>query len=630
MSNEQQGNLKVNTENIFPIIKKFLYSDHEIFLRELVSNAVDACQKVKTLAVAGEITHDGGGLRVEIIADKNAKTLTIRDNGIGMTAAEVEQYINQIAFSGAEEFVSKYKDAQIIGHFGLGFYSAFMVSKLVEIQTLSQRSGSEAVKWSCDGSPNYVMGKGEKSTPGTDIILHLADDSVEFSEDTRINGILTKYCKFMPIEIVFGEKSDWVESEETDEEGKKKEKEIKVANVINNTLPLWIKKPSDLGADDYQKFYRELYPFNFDEPVFHIHINVDYPFNLTGILFFPKMKNNFEVQKNKVQLYCNQVFITDEVKNILPDFLTLLHGVVDSPDIPLNVSRSYLQEDANVKKISSHITKKVSDKLMSMFNQDRKDFEQKWQDIGVFIQYGVLTDEKFAEKANSFTLYKNSDNQYYTLDEFREKVKDHQVDKNGDCVVLYADSVETHFTAISAAKERGYEVIIIDGPLAPHFISQVEQKNEKVKFKRIDSDVVEKLIEKDEELPSVLSEDQKKDIKAALEKFVDTKIYHVEFASLSPNDAPFIITQNEFMRRMKEQSLMGGGGFYGTLPDSYNLVANSNHKLFSETISNAEGGVVLQESKVKQAIDLALLSKGLLKGESLDLFVKRSYSMMTD
>ena len=630
MTNQQKGNLKVNTENIFPIIKKFLYSDHEIFLRELISNAVDACQKVKTLAIAGEIAQPAEGLKVEVIADKNAKTLTIRDNGIGMTAEEVEQYINQIAFSGAEEFVNKYKDAQIIGHFGLGFYSAFMVSKLVEIKTLSQKSGSESVHWSCDGSPNYEMGNGDKTTPGTDIILHLTDDSLEFSEDARVNGILTKYCKFMPVEIVFGEKSEWVETDETDEEGKKKEKEIKVANVINNTHPLWIKRPSDLKDEDYSKFYRELYPYTFDEPVFHIHINVDYPFNLTGILFFPKMKNNFEVQKNKVQLYCNQVFITDEVKNILPDFLTLLHGVVDSPDIPLNVSRSYLQEDAHVKKISSHITKKVADKLLSMFNQDRADFEQKWQDIGVFIQYGVLTDEKFAEKAPAFTLFKTSTDQYYTLEELQSKLKDLQTDKDGNCVVLYADSVEEHFSAIAAAKDRAYEVIILDGPLAPHFISHLEQKNDKLKFKRVDSDILEKLIAKEDELPSTLSEDQKKELKTALEKFIDTKTYHLEFANLSPTDAPFVVTQNEFMRRMKEQSVMGGGGFYGTLPDSYNLVANSNHQLFSQTISGNDGGVILPEEKVKQAIDLALLSKGLLKGESLDHFVKRSYHLLAE
>lgn len=622
MTTQTEGTLKVHTENIFPIIKKFLYSDHEIFLRELVSNAQDACQKVKTLSISGEIKHDGKGLRVEVIADKNANTLTIRDNGIGMTQEEVEKYINQIAFSGAEEFVEKYKDAQIIGHFGLGFYSAFMVSKQVEIQTLSQREGATPVHWSCDGSPNFTMEPGNRTTPGTDIILHLADDSIEFAEESRVQGILDKYCKFMPNEIQFGEKSDWIESDEVDDKGEKKEVEVKVPNIINNTEPLWLKKPADLNDEDYKKFYRELYPMTFDEPLFHIHINVDYPFNLTGILFFPKMKNNFEVQKNKVQLYSNQVFITDEVKNILPDFLTLLHGVVDSPDIPLNVSRSYLQEDANVKKISSHISKKVADKLQSMFNNDREDFEKKWDDIGTFIQYGMLTDEKFYEKAEKFSLLKTAEDKFLTLSELKEKIQDTQKDKKGEVVVLYANNKEEQHAQIDAAKERGYQVIILDGPLAPHFISQAEQKNSGLRFKRVDADVMDKLIEKSDEMPSTLSDDQKNNLKTALENFVDKKKFQVEFASLSPTEAPFVVTQNEFMRRMKEQSMMGGGGFYGTLPDSYNLVANANHPMFSNSITDAEGKPVLNEEKVKQAIDLALLAKGLLKGEDLTKFVK--------
>lgn len=619
---QTEGTLKVHTENIFPIIKKFLYSDHEIFLRELVSNAQDACQKVKTLSISGEIKHDGKGLRVEVVADKNANTLTIRDNGIGMTQEEVEKYINQIAFSGAEEFVEKYKDAQIIGHFGLGFYSAFMVSKQVEIQTLSQREGATPVHWSCDGSPNFTMEPGNRTTPGTEIILHLADDSIEFAEESRIQGILDKYCKFMPNEIQFGVKSDWVEGEEVDENGEKKEVEVKVPNIINNTEPLWLKKPADLQDEDYKKFYRELYPMTFDEPLFHIHVNVDYPFNLTGILFFPKMKNNFEVQKNKVQLYSNQVFITDEVKNILPDFLTLLHGVVDSPDIPLNVSRSYLQEDANVKKISSHISKKVADKLQSMFNNDREDFERKWDDIGTFIQYGMLTDEKFYEKAEKFSLLKTAEDKFLNMSELKEKIQDTQKDKKGDVVVLYANNKEEQHAQIDAAKERGYQVIILDGPLAPHFISQAEQKNSGLRFKRVDADVMDKLIEKTDEMPSTLSEDQQNNLKTALENFVDKKKFQVEFASLSPTEAPFVVTQNEFMRRMKEQSMMGGGGFYGTLPDSYNLVANANHPMFSNSITDAEGKTVLNEEKVKQAIDLALLAKGLLKGEDLTKFVK--------
>jgi molecular chaperone HtpG len=624
MSTMTEGQLKVHTDNIFPIIKKFLYSDHEIFLRELVSNAVDACQKVKTLSVSGEINHDGKKLLVEVIADKSANTLTVRDSGIGMTTEEVEKYINQIAFSGAEEFVEKYKDAQIIGHFGLGFYSAFMVAKQVEIQTLSQRAGATPVHWTCDGSPNFSMGEGTRTTPGTEITLHLADDALEFAEESRIEGILTKYCKFMPIDIQFGEKSEWVDGEETEENGDKKQIETKVPNIINNTAPLWMKKPADLTDEDYKTFYHELYPMSFDEPLFHIHVNVDYPFNLTGILFFPKMKNNMEVQKNKVQLYSNQVFITDEVKNILPDFLTLLHGVVDSPDIPLNVSRSYLQEDANVKKISSHITKKVADKLQSMYNNDKADYESKWDDIGMFIHYGMLSDDKFYEKAEKFALLKTTSDGYYTADDLKEKVKDTQKDKKGDIIFLYANNKEEQFTAIQDAAERGWDVVLLDGPLAPHYISKLEQKMTGVRFKRVDADVMDKLIEQEENTASALSDEQKQGITSALEKLIDTKKYSLEFANLSPKDAPFVVTQNEFMRRMKEQSVMGGGGFYGALPDSYNLVANANHPLFGQTVTDNEGQTMLNEMKVKQAIDLALLSKGLLKGEELSKFVKRS------
>jgi len=623
---QTEGKLKVNTENIFPIIKKFLYSDHEIFLRELVSNAVDACQKVKTLSISGEVKHDGNNLRVEVIADKNAKTLTVRDNGIGMTKDEVEKYINQIAFSGAEEFVEKYKDAQIIGHFGLGFYSAFMVAKQVEIITLSQKERSKPVYWTCDGSPNFTMTTGEKTTSGTDIILHLADDSLEFLEEDRINGILNKYCKFMPVDIQFGEKSEWIEdpSGEKDEKGEVKSVEVKVPNIINNTQPLWMKKPVDLKDEDYSAFYHELYPMSFDEPLFHIHVNVDFPFNLTGILFFPKMKNNMEVQKNKVQLYSNQVFITDEVKNILPDFLTLLHGVIDSPDIPLNVSRSYLQEDANVKKISAHITKKVGDKLQAMFNSDRPDFEKKWDDIGVFINYGMLTDDKFYEKAEKFSLLKSAEGNYFTLEELKEKIKDTQKDKKGETVVLYANNQDEHHAAIAAAKERGYEVIILDGPLSTHTISQLEQKNSGIRFKRVDSDIIDKLIEKDDQMPSALTDEEKEKIKVSLEELVDKKKFMIEFESMSPTEAPFTVTQNEFMRRMKEQSAMGGGGFYGALPESYNLVANANHPLFNTTVDDSA-----RNEKLKQAIDLALLSKGLLKGEDLTRFVKRSLELIS-
>ncbi len=624
------GTINVQTENIFPIIKKFLYSDHEIFLRELVSNAVDACQKVKTLSVAGEIASDASGLKVEVILNKEAKTITIKDNGIGMTAEEVDKYINQIAFSGAEEFVEKYKDAQIIGHFGLGFYSAFMVAKQVDIDTLSHKKDSKAVTWTCDGSPNFTMGDSTRQTPGTDIILHLADDSLEFLENDRINGILTKYCKFMPIHIEFGTRTEWLDDEVASEEGADHEnpKKIDVPNIINNTHPAWMKKPAELQDQDYKDFYRELYPMSFDEPLFHIHVNVDYPFNLTGILFFPKMKASMEVQKNKVSLYSNQVFITDEVKNILPDFLTLLHGVIDSPDIPLNVSRSYLQEDANVKKISAHITKKVGDKLQSMFNNDRPDFEKKWDDIGVFIQYGILTDEKFAEKATQFALYKSADSKYCTLEELKDKVKETQKDKKGDTILLYANNMDDHHSAIAEAQERGYEVLLMDGPLTPHFIQKVEMANSGLHFRRVDADIMSKLIEKEENNISALSEDVKASVKTALEELVDSKKYQLSFENMSPTDAPFVVTQNEWMRRMKEQSVMGGGGFYGALPESYNLVANANHPMFASLVTDAEGKVAFDNNKFKQAIDLAMLAKGLLKGEDLTAFVKRSWGMM--
>lgn len=623
------GTINVQTENIFPIIKKFLYSDHEIFLRELVSNAVDACQKVKSLSIAGEISSDAGNLKVEVVLDKEAKTITIRDNGIGMTADEVEKYINQIAFSGAEEFVEKYKDAQIIGHFGLGFYSAFMVAKQVDIHTLSHWQDSKAVMWSCDGSPNFTMNEMEKATPGTEIVLHIADDSIEFLEDNRIDGILTKYCKFMPVHIQYGMKKDWQEDPtgEKDEKGEVKEIEVETENIINNVHPAWMKKPADLEETDYKAFYRELYPMSFDEPLFHIHVNVDYPFNLTGILFFPKMKATMEVQKNKVQLYSNQVFITDEVKSILPDFLTLLHGVIDSPDIPLNVSRSYLQEDANVKKISAHITKKVADKLQGMFNNDRPDFEKKWDDIGAFIQYGILTEEKFAEKALPYALYKNVDNKYFTLEELKTKVQDTQKDKKGDTILLYASNTEDHHTAISQGQECGYEVLLMDGPLTPHFIQKVEMANTGLHFRRVDADIMSKLIEKEENNISALTEDQKTALRTTIETLVDKKKYQLAFENMSPTDAPFTITQNEWMRRMKEQSVMGGGGgFYGALPESYNLVANTNHPMFSAHI--AAGEETNNNEKYKQAIDLALLSKGLLKGEDLTQFVKRGWGMI--
>jgi len=624
----RQGNISVQTENIFPIIKKFLYSDHEIFLRELVSNAVDACQKARTLSNLGELKEGAESYRVEVILNETEKTITIRDNGVGMSEEEVDKYINQIAFSGAEEFVSKYKDAQIIGHFGLGFYSAFMVAKEVEIISKS-RKDAPAVKWVCDGSPNFTMEAAEKETFGTDIILHIADDSTEFSEKSRLEGILNKYCRFMPVEIVFGEKTEHIEDPngEKDEKGNVKRVETTVDNVINSTSPLWTKKPADLQQEDYDKFYRELYPYSFEDPLFHIHINVDYPFNLTGILFFPKLKANMENNRNKVQLYCNQVFITDEVKNILPDFLTLLHGVVDSPDIPLNVSRSYLQEDGNVKKISAHITKKVADKLNSMFNADRKDFEAKWDDISVFIHYGMLSEEKFNEKAVNFNLFKTTENEYFNLEELKTKVEGLQKDKNGSTVVLYSSDIQAQDSFIASAKDRGYVVVEMNSPLTPHLISQLESKDQNLKFKRVDSDVLDKLIEKEENTASLLTEEEKTALKPLFEENLDTKSFNVSFENMSSTEAPVTITQNEFMRRMKEQSALGGGGgmnFYGELPDSYTIVVNSNHPLMQKINADKEAG----KGIAQQAVQLAMLSKGILKGAELTKFIQANFESL--
>ena len=624
----RQGNISVQTENIFPIIKKFLYSDHEIFLRELVSNAVDACQKAKTLSSLGELKEGAENYRVEVILNEADKTLTIRDNGVGMSEEEVDKYINQIAFSGAEEFVSKYQDAQIIGHFGLGFYSAFMVAKEVEIISKSKKE-APAVKWVCDGSPNFTMETVEKETYGTDIILHIADDSTEFSEKSRLEGILNKYCRFMPVEIVFGEKTEHVEDPngEVDDKGNVKRVETTVDNVINSTTPLWTKKPADLQQEDYETFYRELYPYSFEDPLFHIHINVDYPFNLTGILFFPKLKANMENNRNKVQLYCNQVFITDEVKNILPDFLTLLHGVIDSPDIPLNVSRSYLQEDGNVKKISAHITKKVADKLNSMFNADRKDFESKWDDISVFIHYGMLSEEKFNEKAINFNLFKTTENEYFNLEELKAKVDVLQKDKSGNTVVLYSNDSQAQDSFIASAKDRGYVVIEMNSPLTPHLISQLESKDQTLKFKRVDSDVLDKLIEKEENSASLLTEEEKTALKPLFEENLDTKSFNVSFENMSSTEAPVTIVQNEFMRRMKEQSALGGGGgmnFYGELPDSYTIVVNSNHPLMQKINADKESGKGLAQ----QSVQLAMLSKGILKGAELTKFIQANFESL--
>ena len=621
------GQIHVQTENIFPIIKKFLYSDHEIFLRELVSNAVDASQKLKFFAKNGEFKGEMGELKVEVILDKEEKTLTIRDHGIGMTAEEIDKYINQIAFSGAEEFVEKYKGTegveQIIGHFGLGFYSAFMVSEKVQIRTLARYEGAEAVQWESNGSPEYTITNIDKIDRGTDIVMYINDDSIEFLEKNRVEEILNKYCKFLPIPIVFGTKTEYIDSPEgeKDENDKIKRVAIEVENQVNNPEPAWTKAPVDLKQDDYDSFYRELYPMTFEQPLFHIHLNVDYPFNLTGILYFPKIKENVEVQRNKINLYSNQVFITDSVAEIVPEFLTLLHGVIDSPDIPLNVSRSYLQSDGNVKKISSHITKKVSDKLAEMFKNDRADFEAKWDDLQVFVQYGTLTDEKFAEKAKAFSLVKTSEGKYYTLDELKEKVAPLQTDKNNKVVFLYTPSVEEHFTFVKKAKERGYEVLEMNGPLVPHWISKMEQAMENISFTRVDADTLDKLISKSDEIPSKLSKEDEEKLKGIFEGVVSKDKFTVQMESMSSDESPILITQPEFIRRMMEQQKMGGGGFYGAFPEMYNLVVNANHPTIEAILTKESAN---QTENAKYLADLAMLSQGMLKGEPLDAFIEKS------
>jgi molecular chaperone HtpG len=682
-----KGNIGVTSDNIFPVIKKFLYSDHEIFLRELVSNAVDATQKLKTLASVGEFKGELGDLTVRVSVDKKKGTLTISDRGIGMTAAEIEKYINQIAFSGAEEFLEKYKnDAQaIIGHFGLGFYSSFMVSKQVEIFTQSHKEDNAAQHWSCDGSPEYTLEDTIKADRGTDIVLHIDDENKDFLEESKIQELLTKYCKFLPIEIAFGKKKEWKDGKnvETEED-----------NIINNPNPAWTRKPADLKEEDYASFYRELNPMG-EDPLFHIHLNVDYPFNLTGILYFPKIKNNIDMQRNKIQLYCNQVYVTDHVENIVPEYLTLLHGVIDSPDIPLNVSRSYLQSDGNVKKISSHITKKVADRLAEIFKEDRANFEEKWDNLKIFIQYGMLSDEKFYERAEKFALLKNVDGKYFTFEEYKTLVGENQKDKNGDLIYLYANNADEHYSYIQAAKDKGYDVLIMDGQLDVHVVSQLEQKFEKTRFVRVDSDVIDKIIQKDEVAKVALTDDQRD----ALVTIFDSQLPKVEkanfivtFEQLSPSTNPVFITQNEFMRRMKEMSTLQGGmmSFYGEMPDSYNLVVNTAHpvieKLLSEeeTACGAEVSPVVTElaevkakhdklkeshkgkkdeeiptaekdelstlakqmdelgdkkktvykafasenKQVRQLIDLALLANNMLKGEALAKFVKRSVELL--
>ena len=681
----QKGNIGVTTENIFPIIKKFLYSDHEIFLRELVSNAVDATQKLKTLAATGDFKGELGDLTVRVKVDKENGTITISDRGLGMTAEEIDKYINQIAFSGANDFLEKYKDDAnaIIGHFGLGFYSAFMVAKTVDIVTLSYKEGAKAVKWSCDGSPEFTLEETERSDRGTDIILHVDEDCKEFLEESRLQGLLTKYCHFLAVPVAFGKKKEWKDG---------KQVETEEDNLINDTCPIWTKKPSDLKEEDYKKFYRDLYPMA-DEPLFWIHLNVDYPFNLTGVLYFPKIKSNIDLQRNKIQLYCNQVYVTDSVEGIVPDFLTLLHGVIDSPDIPLNVSRSYLQSDSNVKKISTYITKKVSDRLQSIFKNDRKEFEEKWDDLKIFINYGMLTQEDFYEKASKFALFKDTDNKYYTFEEYQTLIKDNQTDKNGSLIYLYANNLDEQYTYIDAAKNKGYNVLLMDGQLDVPMINMLEQKFEKSHFTRVDSDIVDRLIvkedQKGEELPHDKQEVLSSLFKGQMPKVKKTE-FHVEAHALGENNAPIVITQAEYMRRMKDMaSIQPGMSFYGEMPDMFNLVLNSDHRLIKQVLSDAETACAeklvpveseiamltlrrnelqkAQEGKkdeeiptaekdelndvekkieaqktekenilngyaagnkvVHQLIDLALLQNNMLKGEALTNFVKRSVEL---
>ena len=682
----QKGNIGVTTENIFPIIKKFLYSDHEIFLRELVSNAVDATQKLKTLASTGEFKGELGDLTVRVKADKDNGTITISDRGLGMTAEEIDKYINQIAFSGANDFLEKYKDDAnaIIGHFGLGFYSAFMVAKKVEIITRSYKDDAKAMKWSCDGSPEFTLEETERNDRGTDIILYVDDDCKEFLEDSRLQGLLTKYCHFLPVPVAFGKKKEWKDG---------KQVETEEDNLINDTCPIWTKKPSELKEEDYKKFYRDLYPMA-DEPLFWIHLNVDYPFNLTGVLYFPKIKSNIDLQRNKIQLYYNQVYVTDSVEGIVPDFLTLLHGVIDSPDIPLNVSRSYLQSDSNVKKISTYITKKVADRLQSIFKNDRKEFEEKWDDLKIFINYGMLTQEDFYEKASKFALFKDTDNKYYTFEEYQTLIKDSQTDKDGNLIYLYANNADEQYTYIDAAKNKGYNVLLLDGQLDVPMINMLEQKFEKSHFTRVDSDIIDRLIvkeeQKGEELPADKQEVLSTLFKGQMPKVKKTE-FHVEAHALGESAAPIVITQAEYMRRMKDMaSIQPGMSFYGEMPDMFNLVLNTDHRLIKQVLSEAESACAeklvpveselamltlrrnelhkAQEGKkdeeipttekdelkdvekkidaqkaekenilngyaadnkvVHQLIDLALLQNNMLKGEALTNFVKRSVEMI--
>ena len=633
-----KGNINVSVENIFPLIKKFLYSDHEIFLRELISNATDATTKLKHLISIGEAKTELGDAKIEISIDKDAKTLTIKDQGLGMTADEVEKYINQIAFSGAEEFLEKYKDDKnetgVIGHFGLGFYSAFMVADKVEIITKSFKD-APAAHWTCDGSPEYTLVKHDKADRGTEIVLHIAEDSTEFLEEGKIRGLLTKYNRFNQVPIKFGTKKINDPEHEpatiTDKDGKETKephRQIEVDDIINNTNPAWTKKPADLEDEDYKNFYRELYPMQFEESLFHIHLNVDYPFNLTGILFFPKLTQNLDMQKDKIQLYQNQVFVTDNVEGIVPDFLQMLKGVIDSPDIPLNVSRSYLQADGAVKKISGYITKKVADKLASLFKNNREDFEQKWNDIKVIIEYGMLSEDKFYDKAKKFALYPTVNDTFFTFDELVEKTKDTQVDKDGNHVLLYAANKDAQHSYIQAAKDKGYEVLLLDSPIISHLMQKLETSGDgKIKFTRVDADHIDNLIKKDDNVISKLSDEEKEKLKPVLEGAINDSSYTVQLEAMDSTASPFMITVPEFMRRMKEMQATGGGGMFGmgNMPDMYNLVVNTNHELVSD-ILNAEEDK--QKELISQAFDLAKLSQNLLHGEALTNFIKRSYDLI--
>lgn len=621
------GNINVSVENIFPLIKKFLYSDHEIFLRELISNATDATLKLKHLSSIGEAKVDYGTPVIEVKIDKEGKKLHVIDQGIGMTAEEVKKYINEVAFSGAEEFLEKYKDSAkdsgIIGHFGLGFYSAFMVAGKVEIITKSFKE-DPAAHWTCDGSPKYTLEESDKQERGTEIILHINDDSLEFLEENRITELLHKYNQFMPVPIKFGTRTEKVKTGEGDDAT---EEEVVVDNIINNPNPAWTKQPSDLSEEDYKSFYRELYPMQFEEPLFNIHLNVDYPFNLTGILYFPKLSNDINLQKDRIQLYQNQVFVTNNVEGIVPEFLTMLRGVIDSPDIPLNVSRSYLQADGNVKKISGYITRKVGDKLQSLFNQNREDFEAKWNDIKIVIEYGMLSEDKFFDKAEKFALYPTVDGAYYTFAELQEKIKATQTDKDGRLVVLYASNKDEQHSYITEAREKGYEVLLLDSPIVSHLIQKLETTKEKLTFTRVDSDSLDNLIKKDEEKISRLSDEEKEALQKVLTEVIPQEKYTVKLEALDSNAAPFVITQPEFMRRMKEMSATGGGMFgIGHMPEIYNLVVNANHDLASQILNTKTKPK--QEKLIRQSLDLARLSQGLLKGEELTNFIKRSFDMI--